>query len=350
MTSLYEKYRPQKLSDMIGTITRQKCKVIEERLKAGTLSRAILLVGTTGSGKTTIARIIGKSSTIMPDLDYQEYNMSDLTGIDDVRRIAEGMSTAGSGGEKTYVFDEAHNMSKQAQDCMLKYAEGVRKGLRLIFCTDSPEKLDKALVGRLTQYELARPENSVMAEFIRNVANKEGIKIDDAAVIALCKASNDMRKLLNNLEAMAGPTPITLETVEAFVATNVDDEESSNIFQMLTRPLIWPEMVLKEKKPGSKLHPITLFEVTAPDLRVILETNRPQMIALAIAGYCRNALLNEKWKRTAKGVLKDPQVQANEFVRLQRVLRIFSTDLFMTAPENRLVTLYYQAITEVIKP
>lgn len=140
--------RPREFSDVIGL--ENEIKAIRHLIDSGKLPRAFFIYGPFGTGKTTLSYIIAKEvqgfefADVRPQI--QEVNAANVTGIDAMRKLIE---SAGSypmiGRYGVIILDEAHKLSKAAQEALLKEFESETSPTIWIICTTDPEKLAEGL-------------------------------------------------------------------------------------------------------------------------------------------------------------------------------------------------------------
>ena len=180
MRSLYEAYRPQKWHEVIAQ--DKIVAKIQLLAKRGLAGRAFWLSGQSGTGKTTIARLL--ASEVADDWNTEELDATDLTPAA-LREIERGMQTRGLGerDDRAYLIDESHGLRKDTIRQLLVYssaarARGVRftttnDGEEMLFegCEDSHPLLSRCIVLPLSRRDLAKP----FAERARAIAQAEGL-------------------------------------------------------------------------------------------------------------------------------------------------------------------------------
>jgi len=178
-SALYRKYRPKQFADVIGQ--DHVVNVLEGSIKTGRISHAYLFAGSRGTGKTSVARIfaseIGASGN-----DIYEIDAASNRGIDDVRELREGVNVLPfESPYKVYIVDEAHMLTKEAFNALLKTLEEPPKHVIFILATTETEKLPETIVSRCQTFSFKRPNRETLREMALAVAKKEGFKLEAAA-------------------------------------------------------------------------------------------------------------------------------------------------------------------------
>lgn len=222
---LARKYRPKKLSDLIGQ--KEISAILEGALTQNRLAHAYLLSGTRGVGKTTLARIIAKlvnclkndrefigdpccecSNCLSIDkennIDVIELDAASKTGVSDVREIIENVTYKPvSALKKIYIIDEVHMLSKAAFNALLKTLEEPPQDVLFILATTETQKVPLTILSRCQHFELKRIELDVLSDHIMKICSLENIKIDkqSAEVIARCSEGSvrDALSILDNV-------------------------------------------------------------------------------------------------------------------------------------------------------
>ena len=172
---LYNKYRPQKLEDILGNDSI--IDSIKGAIEHG--EHVFLLTGMGGCGKTTTARAFAKDFLGCDELSIHELNSSDNRGIDTVREIMEETRFAPLGNAKTvYILDEMHQQTSAAQNALLKILEECPEWCYFFLCTTDPQKIVQPLITRCPPIKLKGLDENTMFSLLRRIAHKEGVQID----------------------------------------------------------------------------------------------------------------------------------------------------------------------------
>jgi len=238
--SLYRTYRPQSFGDVVGQghITR----TLRNAVVAGTVAHAYLFTGPRGTGKTTTARILAKAldcekgPTPDPDNtcedcieiaegrhpDVYELDAASRTGVDAVREEIIGrVNYAPTRGKwKVYIIDEVHMLSTSAFNALLKTLEEPPTHTVFVLCTTHPHKVPETIHSRCQRFDFHRIGAEDIAGRLRFIADKESIKVADAALSLIAKhAAGGMRDAITTLEQLAAFTgdEISLDDVEGLL-------------------------------------------------------------------------------------------------------------------------------------
>jgi DNA polymerase-3 subunit gamma/tau len=232
------KYRPQTFSDLAGQehITRTLSHALDNRR----LHHAYLFSGVRGTGKTTTARILAKGLnchqgiTSQPclqcpscleiasgnSLDVLEIDAASNTGVDNVRDvIINNLAMAPARDRyKIFVIDEVHMLSTSAFNALLKTLEEPPSHVVFIMATTELHKVPDTILSRCQQFEFRNIATEKILTRLREIANAEGIKINDAALREIARAGagslRDAQSYFDQVIAASG-AEITVEDVSS---------------------------------------------------------------------------------------------------------------------------------------
>ena len=275
---LARKYRPKKLSEIIGQ--DETCKIIKGSMKLNRLPHAFLFSGTRGVGKTTIARIISKivncekidlsnpepcgvctsciSITKEKNMDVVEIDAASRTGVADVREIIENLGYKSvEVKKKIYIIDEVHMLSKAAFNALLKTLEEPPDDVIFIFATTETDKIPVTIMSRCQKFELRRIDTLVLSDFLIEVSKKEDIELGEESALLISQASEgsvrDALSILDNV--LSRGNPILLETVKEVLGL-ADNNLVSDLFEFLCEGNIKKALLKFEEiyKKGASLN------------------------------------------------------------------------------------------------
>lgn len=183
--ALYRKYRPQTFDQVLGQ--EPVVSLLTGALKNKAIAHAYLFSGTRGTGKTSVARILARELGVS-DRDTYEIDAASNRGIDDIRALREEVHTMPFNSPyKVYIVDEAHMLTKEAFNALLKTLEEPPKHVIFMLATTEPEKLPDTVRSRCQHCVFNRPTERILAEMLTKVASAEGKKVapDAADLMAL---------------------------------------------------------------------------------------------------------------------------------------------------------------------
>lgn len=187
---LYRKHRPKTLDRVIGN--RDTVTALSKMLELGKVPHSLLFSGPSGCGKTTLARIMAHELGCSP-ADLCEMNAASFRGIDTIRDIQRVLHLSPVGGKcRAWIVDEAHQLSKDAQNAALKMLEDTPDHVYFLFCTTDPDKLILTVRNRLSPLPVSRLDHDDAERLIKRVAKKEGIDLSSdglRAVVEQCGGS-----------------------------------------------------------------------------------------------------------------------------------------------------------------
>ena len=217
---LARKWRPQTFEDIAGQghITR----TLRNAIRSNRIAHAYLFTGVRGVGKTTAARILAKAlncekgPTPTPcnecpqcteitngsSIDVLEIDGASNRGIDEIRQIIENVRYQPAKCRfKIYIIDEVHQVTKDAFNALLKTLEEPPPAVKFILATTEPHRLPETILSRCQRYDFRRISLREIIQRLGEIAQKEGAKITDAALVVLAReADGSMRDAQSLLE------------------------------------------------------------------------------------------------------------------------------------------------------
>jgi DNA polymerase III subunit gamma/tau len=247
---LARKWRPERFSDLVGQeyVTR----TLAQAIASGRIAHAFLFTGIRGVGKTTAARILArclnceKGPTAEPcgecaacveirqgrALDVVEIDGATYRKIDDARTIIENLSYRPARDRfKIYIIDEAHQLTDQAFNALLKTLEEPPAHVKFILATTEPQKVPETILSRLQRYDFRRIPFAVVLERLRDLARREDIEAEDGALAMLAREAEgsmrDAERMLETAFALAAGA-----VTEGLVADSLGVASRSRVYAL----------------------------------------------------------------------------------------------------------------------
>lgn len=200
---LPNKYRPTKLSELVAQ--DDAVETLQQMGRRGAIPHAILLSGPSGTGKTTVGRILRRKLKCA-DVDYVEVNAAQHRGIEMVRNIEKRVHLAPmGGGSRVWLVDEAHQLTPDAIGGFLKLLEDPPVHAYFILATTDPQKLRKAIRTRCTDIVFKPIPRAELRKLAQNVADSEGIETSDEVLDKIAEvADGSARSAIKLVNQIAG--------------------------------------------------------------------------------------------------------------------------------------------------
>ncbi|WP_243224535.1 DNA polymerase III subunit gamma and tau [Microbacterium sp. CIAB417] len=241
-TALYRRYRPETFAEMIGQ--SQVTEPLMTALRGDRVGHAYLFSGPRGCGKTTSARILarclncaeGPTDTpcgVCPScvelsrsgggsLDVVEIDAASHNGVDDARDLRERATFAPSRDRfKIFILDEAHMVTPQGFNALLKLVEEPPAHVKFIFATTEPEKVLGTIRSRTHHYPFRLVPPAAMLEYVEKLCAEEGVRVEQGVLPLVVRAGGgsprDTLSLLDQLIAGSDGDSVAYERAVALL-------------------------------------------------------------------------------------------------------------------------------------
>jgi len=276
---LANKYRPKKLSQMVGQPTA--VAVIRGWIKRGKIPSAILLSGPSGTGKTTLGRILKNHLQCPDDFGYEEINAADDKGIGMVRDILNRIQYKTLGGKpRLWFLDEIQETTKAAQNCILKVLEEPPPNTYFVLGTTETAGLLRTVRTRCKEIKLSPVDPGSITTLLQRVCAGEGVQVSKKVMAEIVElADGSPRMALSKLEEVIG-----LDTEQDMLEALTPEEtkaESIDLCRALMRRAHWRDVA----KIISKIK------------------SDPERVRVGVLGYASSVLLSGKQSKTAHEIL-----------------------------------------------
>lgn len=248
------KYRPKRFSEVVGQ--EVAVRVLRNAVRLNKLSHAYLFAGPRGTGKTTLARILTRAVNCLQPEDGEpcgtcenclsidkgtfpdliEIDAASNRGIDDIRSIRDAVSYAPIKGKyKVYILDEAHMLTREAFNALLKTLEEPPPRTIFVLCTTEYEKIMPTILSRCQRLIFSKLKEEEIVGHLKVICQKEGLECDEKALLMLARLSDGgMRDAVSLLDQAStyGEGRVSQQVVEEFLGV-VSQERVRDFLKML---------------------------------------------------------------------------------------------------------------------
>jgi len=352
MIALARKYRPKKFSDLI--VQDHVAAALRGAVAQGRVAHGYLFAGPRGVGKTTAARILAMALnceqrsaagepcgvcdscsriwTGQANLDVVELDAASNRGVDDARDLRERAMYAASteSRSKVYIVDEAHMLTREAWNALLKILEEPPPRVVFVFATTEPQKIANTaapILSRLQRFDFRRIGPHAIVARLKDVAKAERLQVEDDALHLIAKSANGgMRDALSLLDQVLsfGEGPVTAARVREVLGLIPDE-----LYGEMLRAIV-------ERDPGAIFPLIERLLEAGADLGEFVNGAAEALRALLLVGVGGQP---EGLTEGLAGVIREyaPQLPPADIVRLLTILGESEERLSRSANQRLLV-------------
>jgi DNA polymerase-3 subunit gamma/tau len=249
--ALTRTYRPTSFDDIVSQ--EHVSSTLKNAIKKGRLAHAYMFCGPRGVGKTTMARVLARTvneidcdvdgESLNQTLNVVEIDAASNNSVDDIRDLRERVRIPPQNGRyKIYIIDEVHMLSKSAFNALLKTLEEPPDHVIFIFATTEPHKVLPTILSRVQRFDFKRISVDQIVDRLANVAENEGISIDEESLHVIAKkADGALRDALG-----------LMDQAIAFCGNNIEHEELLRALNVVSTERMFDFMDAVEAQDASR--------------------------------------------------------------------------------------------------
>ncbi len=248
--SFYRKWRPKSFEEIIGQ--ERVTRTLQNAIRTNRVVHAYLFAGHRGTGKTTTARILAKAlncvqgPTATPcnacanceaigggySVDVIEIDAASNRGIEEIRELRDRIRLAPTEGRyKVYIIDEAHMLTTEAANALLKTLEEPPAHAILVLVTTEPHRLPPTILSRCQRFDFRRVSQKEIATRLRQIAAAEGFAIDDQALALIAgSADGSVRDAESVLDQLASFSQDSITSRDVVAVLGIVEEQTALAF------------------------------------------------------------------------------------------------------------------------
>lgn len=316
--SLYRKYRPKYFKDVIGQ--EAILQILKNAIKSDKIANAYIFAGVKGTGKTSIAKIFANAINCQKNIDgdacgqclickdfinHQVIDVVELdaasnNGVDDIRKIIDAAIVLPTKlQKKVYIIDEAHMLTAQAWNALLKIVEEPPKYVVFIFATTEVYKIPATILSRCQCFIFNKINNHDINNLLINICQKEKIKFMPDAIESISQLANgSARDALSILDQVAIYTSNNITVLDIYKIYGIIDFESIikflNLFVENKKTEIFKNSNKYIESGINFSYFIKMLVDLLTDKLIFLETNNSTLLSITTKESISYLLINDK--------------------------------------------------------
>ncbi len=269
--TLYRKYRPKTFDDVVGQ--EDVVLSLTQAITKQNISHSYIFAGGRGTGKTSTARILARALGTSQN-DLYEIDAASNRGIDDIREIRDAVATLPyESTYKIYIIDEAHMLTKEAWNALLKTLEEPPVHVLFVFATTEVEKIPETILSRSQTFTFKKPTTTLLEKVILQTAKHEGFELEAEGVNLLALLADgsfrDAHNMLQKVISTLSNKTITLEAVESIGGVPKKQKINTLLQSIVTKDVSAIVQTIQELRRDNA-EPKLLSSLLIEQLRLVL--------------------------------------------------------------------------------